>query len=208
MALPTSALVYGPKDVQGYWSHYNVGLIESTANTYGAIVENVDPRVFEQWCNNVWDASVSQTINITYSGVSPSNPPPESYSATRVFRRLPPFSSVPWNDDYPPPSYVFGTFEIPDGYELRMPLYDNIGDPTPFPMTYIDASFYVRDGKLMCAILPPSGFSGLDELTSYSLSPETISISGRKKYDYLGGIAIETSTITATIIRRFYEPAT
>ena len=202
MALPTSALVYGPKDVQGYWSHSNIQYLEGVvAGGIGVIVEDVDPRVFEQWCNNVWEMVVNRTQIFEYSGFSPPVPT-DTFTDSRTFYRTRPDSSDPWTTEYPRPQIFYQSGS--DAYELQHPFYLPNPDPPndDMPLEAPDCTFYVKDGRLKCVVLPTL-FTDLD---SFTLTPDSITIESSRTIDYSGGTRTETSTLIATITRRFYEP--
>lgn len=202
MALPTSALIYGPKDLEGYWSHSNIQYLEGVvAGGIGAIVEDVDPRVFEQWCNNVWEMVVSRTQILEYNGFSPPVPT-ETFTDSRTFYRTEPDSSDPWTLEYPRPQIFYQTG--PDAYELQHPVYQYVNDPVPVDIApeAPDCTFYVKDGRLKCVVFSTIG----TDLDSFTLTPDSITIEGSKTIDYFGGTRTETSTLIATITRRFYEP--
>jgi len=203
MALPTSALIYGPKDLEGFWSHYNVDVLESSAvGGLGQIVDDVDPRVFEQWCNNVWEMVVSRTQIFEYSGFTPPVPT-ETFTDSRTFYRTAPNSSEPWAIEYPRPQIFYQSG--PDAYELQHPIYLPSNDPPPVDVApeAPDCTFYVKDGRLKCVVFATIG----TYLDSFTLTPDSITIESSNTVDWFGGTRTETSTLIATITRRFYEPA-
>lgn len=201
MALPTSALVYGPKDVQGYWSHSNVEYLETVGLSQGGhIVEDVDPRVFEQWCNNVWEMTVYRIVRFEYDDQFMPLPP-EEYTDFRTFYRV--FLNERWTTEYPIPQTSYQPTS--DAYELIHPLYSPNPDP-PSEDVNVQAPecyFYVKDGKLKYIIFPTTG----TDLDSFTVTPDSITIESSRTINYGYGTRTETSTLIATITRRFYESA-
>lgn len=196
--VPSSALILGRSDEVGYDSHATVQYLRSLAVTYGTLIQDVDPLVFAQWCNNIWEMEVYERQLFTYKN-QPVPIPSEDYSDRRIWYRTGPDGSR-WDQIYPPPQTFFQPSE--NAYELNFPvyLYEDAPPPVDIIAQYPDVRFFTSDKKLMCSALPAL----YADLVSVSLSEDSITIRSEREIDYGVGTRLFECTQTATITKRFY----
>lgn len=198
----SSSILLGPSKKEGFASHAGVdAFLESAANG-GVILPDVDPRIFEQWVNNIWELRVNERQTTIYEGASPPIPP-DNFSDSRTWYRQGP-DGARWEQDYPPPEYF--KHSLFDAYELAFPryIYEIPSGPVDIIATPPNVRFFAYNKKLY-ATIDPSGDGR--QITDYTLERDQISTTTKYELPYSAGVTLKiTISQTATVSKQFYTP--